>query len=62
MSQGTYHIFEYSALYCIENDAEIVPVHYTWKVALTNLIHKQSINVKLQNEGVYYTHKIQYIS
>jgi hypothetical protein len=31
----------------IENDAEILPAHYTWKVAFTNLIHKQSIQVKL---------------
>ncbi len=31
----------------IENDAEILPVHYTWKVAFANLIHKQIIQVKL---------------
>ncbi len=31
----------------IENDAEILPAHYTWKVALTNLIQKQSTQVKL---------------
>ncbi len=31
----------------IENDAEIKPAHYTWKVPFTNLIHKQSIQVKL---------------
>jgi hypothetical protein len=31
----------------IENDAEILCVLYTWKVAFTNLIHKQSIRVKL---------------
>jgi hypothetical protein len=31
----------------IENDAEILPAHYTWKKAFTNLIHKQSIQVKL---------------
>ncbi len=30
-----------------ENDAEILPAHYTWKVTLTNLIHKQSIQVIL---------------
>jgi hypothetical protein len=28
-------------------DAEILPAHYTWKVAFTNLIHKQSIQVKM---------------
>jgi len=33
--------------FVIENDAEILRVHYTWKVALANLIHKQSIQVKL---------------
>ncbi len=27
----------------IENVAEILSVPYTWKVAFTNLIHKQSI-------------------
>ncbi len=27
----------------IENDAEMLLAHYTWKVAFTNLIHKQSI-------------------
>ncbi len=31
----------------IENDAEILPAHYTRKVAFTNLIHKRSILVKL---------------
>jgi hypothetical protein len=31
----------------IEKDAEILSAHYTWKVAFTNLIHKQSIEVKL---------------
>ncbi len=31
----------------IENDAEILRSHYTWKVAFTNIIHKQSIQVKL---------------
>ncbi len=31
----------------IENDAEILHAHCTWKVAFTNLIHKQSIQVKL---------------
>jgi len=39
----------------IENYAEILHAHYTWKVAFTNLIHKQSIKVKLQNEGAHYT-------
>jgi hypothetical protein len=33
--------------FLVENDAEIIPVHYTWKVAFPNLIHKQSIQVKL---------------
>jgi hypothetical protein len=33
--------------FLIENDAEILPAHYTWKVAFTNLIHKQSIQVIL---------------
>ncbi len=51
----------------IENDAEMLPAHYTWNLALTCLIHKQSIQVKLKNEGEHYTHmhtildKIQYI-
>jgi hypothetical protein len=31
----------------LESDAEMLTVHYTWKVAFTNLIHKQSIQVKL---------------
>jgi hypothetical protein len=31
----------------IENDAEILPAHYTCKVAFTNLIHKLNIQVKL---------------
>jgi len=31
----------------IENDAEILPVYYTWNVAFTNLFHKQNIQVKL---------------
>ncbi len=31
----------------IENVAEISHAHYTWEVAFTNLIHKQSIQVKL---------------
>jgi len=49
-----YHIL--SSIVCtffIENDAEILPAHYTWKVAFANLIHKQSIQVKLYNEGVH---------
>jgi hypothetical protein len=33
--------------FSIEIDAEIFHAHYTWKVAFTNLIHKQSIQVKL---------------
>ncbi len=33
--------------FLIENDAEILHAHYTWKVAFTNLIHKQSIHVNL---------------
>jgi hypothetical protein len=31
----------------IENDAEILHVHFTWEIAFTNLIHKQSIQVQL---------------
>jgi hypothetical protein len=31
----------------IENDADILPVHYTWKVAFTNLIHERSIQAEL---------------
>ncbi len=31
----------------IENDTEILPAHYAWKVAFTNLIHKQSFRVIL---------------
>jgi hypothetical protein len=34
----------------------MLPAHYTWKVAFANLIHKQSIQVKLSNEGEHYTH------
>jgi hypothetical protein len=34
-------------IFFIENDAEILLAHYTWKVTFTNLIHKQSIKVKL---------------
>ncbi len=51
----------------IENDTEILPAHYTWKVAFANLIHKESVQVKLQNEGGHCTHmhtlldKTQYI-
>jgi hypothetical protein len=30
----------------IEYDAKILRAHYTWKVGFTNLIHKQSIQVK----------------
>ncbi len=46
-----------------ENDAEILHARYTWKVAFTT---KQSIQVKLLNEGTHYTcmhtllHKIRY--
>ncbi len=29
------------------NDAEILPAHYPWKIAFTNFIHKQSIQVKM---------------
>ncbi len=43
-----YHIISSIVrTFFIENDAEILHVHYTWKVAFTNLIHKQSIQVKL---------------
>ncbi len=38
-----------------ENDAEILHARYTWKVAFTTLIHKQSIWVKLLNEGTHNT-------
>jgi hypothetical protein len=31
----------------IENDAKILPVYYTWKVAVTNQNNKQSVQVKL---------------
>jgi hypothetical protein len=30
----------------IEYDAKILPACYTWKVGFTNVIHKQSIQVK----------------
>jgi hypothetical protein len=30
----------------IENESEILPAHYTWKVPFTNLIHIPSIQVK----------------
>ncbi len=35
-----------------ENDAKILHARYTWKVAFTT---KQSIQVKLLNEGTHYT-------
>jgi hypothetical protein len=47
--------FVYRGTFFIEKDADIVPSHYTWKVAFTNLIHKQRIQVKLLNEGAHYT-------
>jgi hypothetical protein len=31
----------------IENDAEILPAHYTWKVVFANLINERSIEEKL---------------
>ncbi len=31
----------------IENEAEILPAQDTWEEAFTNLIHKQSIQLKL---------------
>ncbi len=34
-------------IFSIENDALILPASYTWKVAHANLIHIQSIQVKL---------------
>jgi hypothetical protein len=40
-------IFSIVRTFFIENDAEILHARYTWKVAFTNLIHKQSIQVKL---------------
>jgi hypothetical protein len=39
----------------IESDVKILPAHYTWKVAFTSLINKQSIQVKLSDEGAHYT-------
>ncbi len=43
-----YHILlSIVCTFFIENDAEILHVHYTWKVAFTDLFHKQSIQVKL---------------
>ncbi len=48
VSLAYYYIL--SSIVCtffIENDAEILPAHYAWKVLFTNLIHKQSIQVKL---------------
>jgi hypothetical protein len=43
-----YTVFiEYSMHFFIENDAEILQANYNWKVAFTNLFHKQSIQVKL---------------
>jgi hypothetical protein len=48
-----YHITMYHILlsimhtFFIEKHAEILCVRYTWKVAFTILIHKQSIQVKL---------------
>jgi hypothetical protein len=43
-----YHILSSTVhTFLIENDAEILPAHFNWKVASTNLIHKQSIQVKL---------------
>jgi len=43
-----YHILmSMVCTFFIENDAETLCVHYSWKVPFTNLIHKQSIIVKL---------------
>jgi hypothetical protein len=43
-----YHILlSIVRTFFIENSAEILPAHYTWKVAFNNHIHKQSIQVKL---------------
>ncbi len=33
------YVIECSAHFFIENDAEILRAHYTWKVTFTNLIH-----------------------
>ncbi len=49
------YFFKNSPHFFIENDAEILPAHFTWKKAFTNPIHKQSIQVKLKNEGAHYT-------
>jgi hypothetical protein len=40
-------LFSIVRTFFIENEAEILHAHYTSKVAFTNLIHKQSIQVKL---------------
>jgi len=41
------YFIEYSAHFFIENDAEILPAQYAWKIAFTNFVHKQSIQVKM---------------
>ena len=47
-TQNNYRILSSKVrTFFIVNDAEILSAHYTWKVAFTNLIHIQSIKVKL---------------
>ncbi len=49
-SFSIYHFLLQSSIvrtFFIKNDAVILPTWYTWKVAFTNLIHKQSIQLKL---------------
>jgi hypothetical protein len=41
------YFIEYSVHFFIENDAEIFPAYYTWKVTFANLFHKQCIQVIL---------------
>jgi hypothetical protein len=41
------YFIKYSAHFFIDNDDEILHAHYTLKAPFTNLIHKQSIHVKL---------------
>ncbi len=57
----TYHILSSIVrTFFIENDAEILPVYYTWKVAVTNQNNKQSIPLKLYSEGAHNTHMQNY--
>ncbi len=53
LSVELYALANYHILFCIlhmffiENDVEILRANYTRKEAFTNLIHKQSIQIKL---------------